>query len=363
MSGTSVDGIDAVLVEFNGQTCTLLATGFTAYPSALRDQLKAAASEPDGIGLQHLGKLDHATGEIFAQAAIDLLTGAGIAHHEVRAIGSHGQTLLHAPSGKHPFSLQIGSPSVIANRTGITTVADFRSADIAAGGQGAPLAPAFHHWAFSHPAEERAVVNLGGIANITCVKPDEPLIGFDTGPANTLLDHWCQRHQGESFDHEGRWAATGRVQNDLLDALLDDPWFAKPPPKSTGVDYFSAAWLDAKLARLPKYEPAEVQASLAELTAASIAKALGEYSNAKLIAICGGGARNLHLLRRLSTLMPNCRVTTTADWGIPADWVEAAAFAWLAKRRLAGLTSNAPSVTGARKLVSLGAIHAPPQKS
>ncbi len=363
MSGTSVDGIDAVLVQFDDHTCILCATGYTAYPAALRAQLKTAAGKPDQIGLQHLGELDHQTGHVFSQAAIDLIKAAGIRHDQVRAVGSHGQTLLHAPDGKHPFSLQIGNPDVIASRTGITTVADFRAADIAVGGQGAPLAPAFHHWAFSDSVEERAVVNLGGIANITRLNPSAPVIGFDTGPANTLLDHWCQTHQGEAFDREGHWASTGCVQENLLAILLADPWLAKPPPKSTGVDYFSAAWLAEKLAALPKYAPADVQATLAEFTATTVANELRKYSKANRIAICGGGASNTHLLQRLAALLPGCSVTTTADWGIPADWVEAVAFAWLAARRLAGLTSNEPSVTGARKRVSLGAIHAPPEQS
>ena len=247
MSGTSVDGIDAALASFSEHQCTVHSTRFAAYPSELRQRLQRAAQAPDRVGLAELGALHNATGQAFADAALALLDQSKVKAEQVHAIGSHGQTLLHAPDGAFPFSLQVGDAAVIAARTQIITVADFRSGDMAVGGQGAPLAPAFHQWAFAAPTADRAVVNLGGIANLSCLQQGVPVTGFDTGPASTLLDYWCGVHRGEAFDRDGNWAASGKVQPRLLAALLDDPYLSRPPPKSTGVDHYSPAWLQARL--------------------------------------------------------------------------------------------------------------------
>ena len=360
MSGTSVDGIDAALVSFSAHRCTVRATHSTAYAASLRRRLKLAAQAPGDTGLDELGALHHATGRAFANAALALLDQSGVDAAQVRAIGSHGQTLLHAPDGESPFSLQVGDAAVIAARTRIATVADFRSGDMAAGGQGAPLAPAFHRWAFADSEADRAVVNLGGIANLTCLPPDGPVTGFDTGPASALLDHWCSMQRGEAFDRDGAWAASGTVQPRLLARLLDDAYLARRPPKSTGVDHYSPAWLQGLLEESEPCAPADVQATLAEFTAASLADAVLKHSQARVIALCGGGAHNADLVRRIAARLPDRQLVSTADWGIPPDWVEACAFAWLAHRRMAGLPSNEGSVTGARAPCSLGAIYLPP---
>jgi anhydro-N-acetylmuramic acid kinase len=253
--------------------------------------------------------------------------------------------------------LQIGDPNVIAAATGITTVADFRRMDMALGGQGAPLVPAFHAWRFQHAHEQRAVVNIGGIANVTVLAPGEAVRGFDTGPGNTLLDLWVRAQRSQPFDDAGRWAASGQVNDRLLQACLADPFFAARPPKSTGREYFHRAWLDRQLASVGAVSDADVQATLAELTAATIAAAIrSELEHCQDIIVCGGGAHNADLLRRLRRLA-TARVTTTEAHGFSPDWVEAAAFAWLARARLREIPGNVPSVTGARRPAVLGSVY------
>lgn len=359
MSGTSMDGIDAVLADFSGGVCRLLATAQHPYPPALRARLLAAAAAPDAAGLPEFGALHVLVGREFAAAARAVLAGAGDLAAPVAAVGSHGQTLLHRPDGPAPFTLQAGDPATIAAGLGLTVVADFRGADLAAGGQGAPLVPAFHRWAFADAGEERVVVNLGGIANITRLPVTGAVTGFDTGPANTLLDAWCRRHLGEPCDRDGAWAAGGQVLPALLAQLLADPWFDRPAPKSTGVDYFNLGWLEARLPA-PAPAAADVQATLAELTARSVAAAIAAHTRAGTVALCGGGTRNRDLVRRLQACLPQCVVTNTGRWGVDPAWVEAAAFAWLARERLAGRPGNEPGVTGARAAVPLGAVYAPP---
>jgi anhydro-N-acetylmuramic acid kinase len=358
ISGTSVDGIDAAVVEIGESACRLVAQHFEPYPDELRQQLQRAAQQPADTDLWALGSLHTLTGEAFAAAAMRLINNAGIERSHIRAIGSHGQTLLHGPDIDAPFTLQVGDPAIIAERTGMLTVADFRAGDMAAGGQGAPLAPAFHAWAFG-ASNERAVLNLGGIANITRLRPGAPVIGFDTGPASTLLDYWSLQQRGKPFDENGDWAAGGNVRQDLLDLLLEDEWLRRPPPKSTGVDYFSPGWLQKHLATFSSPDARDVQATLAEFSAATIADALAAYTEAQEIGVCGGGAHNGDLLRRIAARLPGRKLVNTESWGIAADWVEAAAFAWLAQRRLAGLPSNEPAVTGASHAVSLGAVYLP----
>jgi anhydro-N-acetylmuramic acid kinase len=358
MSGTSVDGIDAALVSIPvGGQLSLLATHQHPFPTAVRAAIQALM-QPGPNEIEREGELDVQLGRLFADAAKLLLTKAGISAASIRAIGSHGQTIRHRPHAAHPFTRQIGNPSVIVEETGITTVADFRARDLAAGGEGAPLVPAFHHWLFRKPGTNRAIVNLGGIANITWLPGVEncAVLGFDTGPGNTLLDQWVDRHRNEPYDRDGAWAASGHVQKDLLARLLADEYFAKAPPKSTGREHFNLTWLERQLAG--KLAPEDIQATLAELTAASIAQGIKSLPDRiGEIYVCGGGSHNRHLLARLGALLPGIPVVTTEALGLDPDWVEAAAFAWLAHQTLAGHAGNLPSVTGARHPVLLGGIY------
>jgi anhydro-N-acetylmuramic acid kinase len=358
ISGTSMDAIDAALVEIDGARCEVQhARGF-AYPAGLRERLSQLIAQPHGVSLDEIGELDTAIGEAFAAAARQLLDEANVPSAQVTAIGSHGQTLRHQPNGARPFTWQIGNPDVIAERTGITTVADFRRRDVAAGGEGAPLAPALHQAVLASAVEARAVINIGGIGNITWLPPDGVPIGFDTGPGNCLMDGWTERHHGKPFDQDGEWAASGRVDAQLLRLLLSEPFFIRPAPKSTGRELFNLDWIDAHLAALnAQLSPVDVQSTLCELTARSIAHACASVGRVQRALLCGGGAHNRELRRRLQALMPNSVVTTTAEFNLDPDYVEAAAFAWLASRTLAGLPGNLPSVTGARHRVVLGSIH------
>lgn len=356
MSGTSMDAVDAVLVDFAAEPLEVVATHSRPLPEALREALLRLASGRSPNPLQCLGELDGLLGDLFAETALELLEGAGVQAEAVRAIGSHGQTVYHQPEGPTPFTLQIADPNRIAQHTGITTVADFRRRDMAVGGQGAPLAPAFHNAMFRRPDRDRAVVNVGGMANVTLLPAaDRPVIGFDTGPGNVLMDGWIGKCRGEPYDRDGRWAASARPDQALLERLLADPYFRQAPPKSTGREHFNLEWLEA---RLKNEGPETIQATLCELTARTIAQALtAEMPQVAEVAVCGGGAHNRHLLERLSAQLPNARVTTTADWGLAPDWVEGAAFAWLARQTLSGKPGNLPSVTGAKEAVVLGGIY------
>ena len=354
-----MDGIDAVLVGFPGQRCVIHAHQHRNYPDDLRSLLGRVTRDPAGATLPELAGLDARIGEEFAAAARHLLTDAATRRQSIRAIGSHGQTVFHAPDGPARTSVQLGDPALIAARTGLTVVGDFRRGDVALGGQGAPLAPVFHQYAFSIPTGARAVVNIGGIANVTLLNPGMPLIAFDTGPGNTLLDAWCAGHTGSPFDARGKFAASGRVHEDLLAQLLADDYFGRLPPKSTGVDYFNLAWVKSRIGSTGELRiaPEDMQATLAELTAATIASAL---PGAAAIAVCGGGAYNDDLLDRLRRRLPGRLVGTTTDWGIAPELVEAAAFGWFARERLEGRTTNAPEVTGARARLSMGGVYLAP---
>lgn len=355
ISGTSADAVDVALVAFE-PALTLVAHATHAYPPALRARILDLSQAEARITLDELGELDVAIGEAFGDAARELVdAGAGRA---IRAIGSHGQTLRHRPSGAHPYTVQLGDPNVIAERTGLTTIADFRRRDVAAGGQGAPLMPAFHAAMLAQAGEPRAVLNLGGIANLTLLHGDAtPVFGFDTGPANALLDAWALRHRGTAHDENGAWAASGRVDPILLDAWLSDPYFAAPPPKSTGRDQFHLAWAEQS-PRLHALDPADVQATLAELTARTVADALRRaMPHARRLVGCGGGVHNAHVMARLAALLPGIVVENSAAHGLAPDHVEAMGFAWLARETLEGRPGNLPSVTGARGLRVLGAIY------
>ncbi len=358
MSGTSMDGIDAVIVRFGDRRCDFVAAACIPYPDALRQSLRAVRQDPGICTIDLLGRLDREVGECFADAAGNLLSKNRIATENVVAIGSHGQTVRHQPDARPPFTLQIGDPSIIAARTGITVVADFRRADMAVGGQGAPLAPAFHQWLFWRDNGNRVVLNIGGIANITILAANGHVTGFDTGPGNTLLDAWVRKHHNRDFDRDGRWASLGQPSEKLLVALLQDRYFADRPPKSTGFEYFNLEWLESKIAEC-NIHPADqdVQATLAELTCRSIADAITLHApGVTEIFVCGGGFHNCDLMLRLRQRLSAVNFQSTSTHGLDPDWVEAAAFAWLAKRRISGEPGNLPSVTGASKPVTLGGI-------
>jgi anhydro-N-acetylmuramic acid kinase len=359
MSGTSVDGIDAVLLEVGPQRLQLRAAAQRSWPDSVRQRLHQLIERPGEVALDELGELDHAVGAEFAAAASQLLNASSLDAGQIRAIGSHGQTVRHRPRGLTPFTMQIGDPNLIAERTGIDVVADFRRRDIAAGGEGAPLVPAFHAAAFGISGRTQAVVNIGGIANVTLLAADGTVTGFDTGPGNCLLDGWARRHLKQPIDENGRWAKSGRVNTALLQALLAEPYFLLPNPKSTGRELFSGAWLERALTGRA-IEPADVQATLAELTAQSISAALlsgGSQRSPDRVLVCGGGAYNPHLMKRLAAALPGIELVTTASCGIAPEHVEGAAFAYLAHCRLSGLAGNVPTVTGARHGVVLGAIY------
>ena len=361
ISGTSADGIDAALVRFEHDTPQLLDALTHPWPAALRSRILAVAQDEARLDLDAYGRLDVAIGQCFAEAAEQLLARHDGVRSGVRAIGSHGQTLRHRPSGEHPFTLQVGDPSVIAERCGIDVVADFRRADVAAGGQGAPLLPAVHAMLLAQAGRTRVVLNLGGIANITVLGAHGSVVGFDTGPANGLMDAWCLRHLGVPFDANGRFAASGRVDEALLASLLADPYFALPPPKSTGREHFHLAWLDTH-ARLDSLPPADVQATLLELSARSVADAISRHATDAIdVLACGGGVHNEVLMRRLGELLAPCALASTAEHGIDPDYLEATAFAWLARQRLLCLPGNLPAVTGARGPRVLGAVYPAPR--
>ena len=361
ISGTSADGIDAVLVDFAQGRPRLHASHVEPWPEALRRRLLAVAQPGAALDLDAFGWLDVEAGEGFAAAVLHLLQASGTSPDAVRAIGSHGQTLRHRPGGAHPFSLQVGDPTIIAERCGIEVVADFRRADLAAGGQGAPLVPALHAMLFADPPRTSVVLNLGGIANISVLRGDGEVLGFDTGPASCLLDAWCVAQRGEPFDRDGAFAASGQLDDTLLAELLADPYFAAAAPKSTGREYFHLDWLRTH-PRASRVNAADMQATLLELTACSVAQAIQRHAaRADRVLVCGGGVHNGALMRRLRTLLQPAAVDSTASAGLDPDYVEAVAFAWLARQRLLDLPGNVPAVTGARGPRVLGAVYAAPR--
>lgn len=353
MSGTSLDGVDAVLVDFSQPAPRTLATFWLPYPDDIRRQaLDLQAAGPDEIHRAAL--LANALARCYAEAVRELLAAAGIDAAQVSAIGCHGQTIRHRPGAG--YTIQLNNPALLAELTGIAVVADFRSRDIAAGGQGAPLVPAFHAAVFGDPLRHRVILNIGGIANLTDLAPERPVRGFDCGPGNLLLDAWIERHQGRRYDEGGLWATQGKVLPPLLQRLLEDPFFDASPPKSCGRDEFNMDWLEQRLAGSER--PEDVQATLLELTAASASAAIGRWcGRPQEIYVCGGGARNQALMALLQGHLPDCRLAATDFLGQPADWVEAVAFAWLAWRTLRGEPGNLADVTGARGPRILGAIY------
>jgi anhydro-N-acetylmuramic acid kinase len=356
ISGTSADGIDVALVRFDPDPQLLLGRTYR-WDDALRNRLIELGQGGEATSLDELGELDVQVAQAFAHAAGRLITQSGLDGAQVRAIGSHGQTVRHRPDGTFPFTWQMGDGNVIAERTGIPTVADFRRRDVAAGGHGAPLMPAFHAAMLHAPSEDRAVLNLGGIGNLTLLPASGAVRGFDTGPANALLDAWCERHTGQAFDAGGAFAASGKIDVKLLDKLLDEPWFTLPPPKSTGREQFHLAWVEAKLGK-SKAKPADVQATLLELSAVTIADALrATQPDTKRVMVCGGGVHNPLLMERLVVRLDGITVESTEVHGLHPDYVEAMGFAWLARETLAGRPGNLPSVSGAKGLRVLGALY------
>ena len=356
MSGTSMDGVDAVLADMGPTPPRLLAALSHPLPAALAADLRRLAAGGD---VDLLGRLDVEVGRLFAGAARAVLARSGRRPEEVLVIGSHGQTVRHRPRDPvAPFTLQIGDPNTIATRTGITTVADFRRRDLALGGEGAPLVPPFHAAVFS-AAEARAVLNLGGIANLTLLPArgdPRPVRGFDAGPANTLLDAWYRAHHPGTFDPGGAWAAGGEVIPELLDELLQAPFLRRPPPKSTGPEEFNLDWLREHRG-VREARPGDVQRTLVEFTAVSVARALETWApETRRVLVCGGGVHNRLLMTRIAEAVAPRPTESTAAHGVDPDWVEALAFAWLALRRLEGLPGNLPEVTGASRPACLGGI-------
>ena len=353
-----MDGIDAALLDLSSSQPVILATHSHPYPAQLHEQLEAALALTEPLQTD-LTALNNEVGECFAAAANALLQKSCIDASAVIAIGSHGQTIRHEPNIANPYSLQIGNPTIIAARTGIDVVADFRRADIEAGGQGAPLAPAFHKAVLGTPNENRVALNLGGIANITTLAADTSVAatGFDTGPASTLMDYWVQQHLNTTMDENGRWAAGGEIDKTLLNNMLADSYFSVAPPKSTGREYFNANWLNGFITE--SHIPAQsIQATLCELSAKSVADAVHDFTRGtQRIIVCGGGVHNDYLMTRLRANLPGIAVDSAALHGIDPDWVEAAAFAWLAQRRLDEKAGNLPSVTGADRPMLLGEIY------
>jgi anhydro-N-acetylmuramic acid kinase len=359
MSGTSMDAIDAALVDFDAADAAplrVIAASTTAFDAGLKRRIAALLDSPTGVALDDVGRIDVELAASFAEAALALLRDANVAAADVDAIGSHGQTLRHRPDLTPPFTWQIGDPNTLAEMTGITVVADFRRRDVAAGGQGAPLLPVFHDQVFRSEHEDRVIANLGGIANVTILRRNSIVTGFDTGPANRLLDAWIARHLGRDFDADGAWADGGHCDEALLQVLLEEPYLSVAPPKSTGRELFNMSWLDAKLGPQVR-RPQDVQATLRQYTAVTVAAAVRRYAPGAALYVCGGGAHNGGLVRALGTLLAPARVSSTAALGLDPDFVEAIAFAWFARRTLRGLTSSAGSVTGARGARILGGVY------
>jgi len=355
MSGTSLDGIDTAIIKIVDGKCSLVENHSLKWPHEIEQRLRHLAEQGDS--LDEMLQLDQICAQYFSQAVLHCLSKTHLKLHDIQAIGCHGQTVRHSPNSEPAYTLQIGNPNTIAEMTGITTINDFRSRDIAAGGQGAPLAPAFHEALFRQPDKNRVVLNIGGIANIS-ILTDTELTGYDTGPGNRLLDDWIRHCKKLSYDTNGNFAASGKVNRDLLKMMLKDPFFELPAPKSTGSDYFNLKWLQRHL-RDYSNEPVEnIQATLTSLTATSISDQI------KLAAIpcdevlvCGGGVHNQFLMELIRQQLPNPEITSTLTYGIDPDWVEAMAFAWLAHQTMSGLPGNAAGVTGARGKRICGGIY------
>lgn len=357
LSGTSIDAVDVAMVDFSQTYPKLLCTHNEKFPSELKNELQQIIFEKKS-SLENLGKLNIKLGKLFATAVNNLLQMSAIKKEKVTAIGSHGQTIFHHPNDEHPFSLQLGDANIIAALTGIKTIADFRNKDIALGGQGAPLTPAFHNVLFRSTEINRAIINIGGITNITYLPKDmnKPIFGFDSGPGNTLLDLWAEKHLKKSYDENGQWAAKGEINLSLLNNLLTDPYFHSPLPKSAGREHFHLTWLDTHLSLALK--PEDVQNTLSALTAKSITNHISKHlPQTEEIILCGGGVHNQHLVKTLEAYVEKIPLYSSQKYGVHPDWVEAMTFAWLAKQHLNEQPGNLPSVTGANRRAILGCVY------
>ena len=353
MSGTSLDGVDAVLVDLSQPNPVQLATYYLPFDDALRDAL-LALHQPSYNELHQAQLIGNQLARFYATAVNALLAAANLPNTKIKALGCHGQTIRHCP--EHGYTLQIGNAALLAELTGITVVSDFRSRDIAAGGQGAPLVPAFHDKVMRHSEIHRVIVNIGGISNLTNLPPEADTSGFDCGPGNLLMDAWCMQHLGKPYDDSGVWAASGKALPALLEIMLSEPFFSQPPPRSCGRDLFNMSWLQDKLNGSEAAE--DVQATLLELTSRAIAQSIQQHCpGAKEIYLCGGGAHNRTLHNRLAALLPSNSVQITDALGVDSDFLEAVAFAWLAQQNLQGKPSNLPLVTGAKHPCVLGAVY------
>ncbi|NLS12229.1 anhydro-N-acetylmuramic acid kinase [Vibrio sp. SM6] len=359
MSGTSLDGVDVALVRFQDHQPRLIAKLDYPMPLPLKRAL-LNVNTGQKTNLKTIGEIDHQLGHLYADAVIALLKQTGFDAHQIRAIGNHGQTVFHQPNGEMPFTLQLGDANLIAVRTSIQTIADFRRKDMALGGQGAPLVPAFHRHLFAQPDACTIVLNIGGIANISVLHPRHPVIGFDTGPGNLLMDAWCQRHLDQGYDKDAQWGQSGTIDTTLLTALLRDPYLTQDYPKSTGREHYNLSWLEhqASLAKIP---PQNVQRTLCEFTAQTIADAIAPFHHSAKdrVLVCGGGTHNPLLMKRIRARLPSWQVEITSAHGVDADQMEAIAFAWLARCYIEQIPSNLPDVTGASRATSLGVSYLP----
>ncbi len=356
MSGTSLDGVDVVLAAISDKFVAEQASVSIGFPVELKKRVLNICQGQETT-LSEVGKIDRELGSLYAQAVEQLLKETGVAAKDIIAIGCHGQTVWHEPDGEAPFTMQLGDNNRVAALTGITTVGDFRRRDMAYGGQGAPLVPAFHLAVLGHPTEKRVILNIGGISNITALFPGAYVKGYDTGPGNMLMDTWIWRHKQLPYDENGHWASSGVVNQALLKNMLRDPYFRRSAPKSTGREYFNMQWLDQQLAGFGDVSPDDVQATLCELTAVSITEQILLCGGCERLIVCGGGAKNTFLMHRLAALLPGTEVGSSDKYGLSGDDMEALAFAWLAARTIANLSGNLASVTGAERETVLGAIY------
>lgn len=358
MSGTSVDGIDIALVKFkNAKTLSVVETAFSPFCNKLRKEISSVALNNSSLRKEDDSHLHDELAHVYAEAVLDFLSKVGIEGSQISAIANHGQTVKHEPDASPAYSLQLGNGQLIANQTGLNTITQFRQADLDAGGQGAPLMPAFHS-VFFDGAGDNFILNLGGIANITCL--NDVVVGFDTGPSNCLLDQWINKHLDKDFDQNGEWAASGKIVKPVLETLMSDPYLYKAHPKSTGTDYFNLEWLEKNIVDLDSHQPVDIQATLLAFTIESIKLALSQLqATSGQIYVCGGGAQNYFLMSQLQARLNNFEIGKTDTLGVPADWVEAVGFAWLGYCFLHDIPSNLPSVTGASSHLTLGKIFKP----
>ncbi|MDH5231792.1 MAG: anhydro-N-acetylmuramic acid kinase [Gammaproteobacteria bacterium] len=362
MSGTSIDAIDACLIQTSNDSIRTIASYSLPFDTKLRDQLNDLCVPGDNE-IERIADIENPLTDAYAQAVQQLLNKVSISSDQIRAIGCHGQTIRHRP--EKSYTLQLVNPSRLAINSGIATISDFRRADMAVGGQGAPLVPLFHQYLFADPNQIRVILNLGGIANITALAPNKPPRGWDTGPANGLMNQWIKEHQSLAYDANGDWAAGGQVDSLLLDALLDDDYFKLAPPKSTGREYFNLAWLNERFQHTSgKIDPQNIQTSLCELSAQTIAEQIKQHvSNAQALIVCGGGVHNQFLMQRIKTHLPSVNIKSAAEYAVDPDFVEAACFAWLAKQHVQQHALDMRFITGQQQPVILGGYYPPKQKS